>query len=265
MGAYLALIIWNESTRDELRATLPGSLVVLPTGATEQHGPHLVTGHDTMMVGTIARQAAEQASSTCDIVLAPVVPFGSSHHHLPFGGTLSLSTETYYRVVRELVESAVSAGARRMLLLNGHGGNHELNQLVARDVAIASGADDKVYLAAASYWQIAREAIAADPRLPDLALPGHAGQFETATMLATDPTMVRDVTEHRNEDPSVTPTIPGTRVETTNRWEAFSGYTDFPDRASAEQGAILLDHVVREVAKALVAFSQLSHGSDRRP
>jgi creatinine amidohydrolase len=250
----MSLTIWNEATREELREALPSSVVVLPTAATEQHGPHLATGHDTFMVSHIAREAASRASASCDVVLAPALPFGSSAHHLPFGGTLSLSTETYYRVVRDLVASVLSGGARRLLLLNGHGGNHELNQLVARDVAIAQRADSGVVLAAASYWDIARIAIRADERVGELTLPGHAGWFETATMLALDPSRVRN-RQPRAADPSATVAIPGVRVEAADRWEAFDGYTDYPHRATAEEGTVLLEIVVREVAAAIAAFA----------
>jgi creatinine amidohydrolase len=250
----VTLTIWNEATREELREVLPGSVVVLPTGATEQHGPHLATGHDTFLVAHVARAAATRAGESADIVLAPALPFGSSAHHFPFGGTLSLATETYYRVVRDLVESILTDGARRVVVLNGHGGNHELNQLAVRDVAIATPPESRVVLAAASYWDIARSAIAADDRLPDLTLPGHAGRFETATMLALDPSRVRDRAA-RDADPSATPPIPGVRVEAADRWESFAGYTDFPHLATADEGAILLEIVVREVAAALVAFA----------
>lgn len=255
------MFVWTESTRGELHDILPLSMVLFPTGATEQHGPHLATGHDAIMIGAIARRAAERASDDCNIVLAPTLPFGASHHHLPFGGTLSLSTDAYYRVVRDLVESMVSAGARRVFLLNGHGGNHELNQLVMRDVATAKDSGEQVYLAAASYWDIAREAIETEPRLPDMTLPGHAGQFETATMLATDTTLVREVSERRSDDPARKPAINGTRVEASGRWEQFGGYTDFPERASAEDGALLLDLVVDGVTEALVVFSRLTTDS----
>jgi creatinine amidohydrolase len=253
----MTMTTWNEATREDLRAALPGSVVVLPTGATEQHGPHLATGHDTFMVSHIAREAAGVAAGTIDVALAPALPFGSSAHHFPFGGTLSLATETYYRVVRDLVESILTDGAGRVFLLNGHGGNHELNQLAVRDVAIALPPDSGVVLAAASYWDIARAAIAADDRLPDLTLPGHAGRFETATMLALDPARVRDRAA-RDGDPSATMLIPGVRVEAADRWESFDGYTDFPHLATAEEGAILLDIVIREVAAALVAFATRS-------
>ena len=251
----MALTVWNESTREELRERLPESVVLLPTGATEQHGPHLVTGHDALMVSHIAREAAERAANDCEVVLVPALPFGSSAHHLPFGGTLSLSTDTYYRVVRDLVGAILAAGATKVFLLNGHGGNHELNQLVVRDVAIEQTPESGVLLAASSYWDIARVAVAGDSRFANLSLPGHAGQFETATMLALDPSNVRE-RESRDSDPSATEPIIGVRIEAANRWESFDGYTDFPNRATAEQGERLLEHVTREVAAAIVAFAK---------
>lgn len=79
----MARLIWNEMTRDELTAVLPGAVVVFPTAATEQHGPHLVTGHDSFTVAAIAEEAALSAQAT--VVQAPTLMFGSSHHHLQFG------------------------------------------------------------------------------------------------------------------------------------------------------------------------------------
>lgn len=249
----MALTIWAESTREELTARLPGAVVVLPTGATEQHGPHLVTGHDTFAVTEIARRAA--GAARVPVVLAPALPFGSSAHHLPFGGTLSLGTDTYRRVVTDLVASMVAGGARRVFLLNGHGGNRELNQLVARDVARVQPADRPVVVAAASYWEVAAAALGADPELGDVRRPGHAGQFEVATMLAMAPGRVREPRPHRDTDPSLAPAIPGTRVEVTGMWATYDGFTDFPHRATAGQGERALDAIVATVAGAFDALA----------
>lgn len=252
------MIVWNASTRDELNAALPGSVVLLPTGATEQHGHHLVTGHDTFAVTAIAYRAARAVPVGTSIVVAPALPFGSSAHHLPFGGTLSLATETYRAVVMDLVTSMIGGGARRIFLLNGHGGNRELNQLVARDVAMVQPADRSVVIAAASYWEIAAASLATEPDLDLGAVrqPGHAGQFETATMLAMTPEHVREPRPIREQDPSIVPAIPGVRIETTGLWESYDGFTDFPHRATAEQGQRALDLIVRDVAAALVAFGR---------
>ncbi len=256
----MPLVIWNDATRDELRAALPGSVVVLPTGATEQHGPHLATGHDTFAVGVIARRAAAVASESVPVVLAPTLPFGSSDHHLPFGGTLSLATETYLHVVRDLVRSIVIGGGKRIFLVNGHGGNHELNQLVARDIALQPPDGEPVAVAAASYWEVAREAIAADARLAAMPLPGHAGQFETATMLAIDPGNVREPRAERGGPTGAATTIDGVRLEVSGLWSSFDGFTDFPYRATAAQGEAALDHIERDLAAAFVAFAGVDLG-----
>src|SRR5438477_6117747 len=100
--------LFAEINREELRTAAPESLAVLPIGATEQHGPHLPTGTDYFAVETLAREAAVQASSQIPVVVTPALPFGSSHHHFIFGATLSLTTETYYRVLCELVESLIT-------------------------------------------------------------------------------------------------------------------------------------------------------------
>jgi creatinine amidohydrolase len=128
--------LFAELNREQIRAAAADSLVILPIGATEQHGPHLATGMDYFTVESIARQAAVIASAEIPIMVTPALPFGSSHHHFVFGGTLSLSTETYYRVLYELVESLVTDGFTTIFLLNGHGGNHELAQLAVRDIVL---------------------------------------------------------------------------------------------------------------------------------
>jgi creatinine amidohydrolase len=243
---------WNELTRQELRRTLPEAVVVLPTAATEQHGPHLATGHDTVIVEEIARRAAERAGEVVTIVVAPALPFGSSDHHLPFGGTLSLRTETYLAVLKDLLRSMVTAGARNALVLNGHGGNHELNELAVRDIARES---DDVTLAAGSWWGIAAPALAADGRFAGVRVPGHAGQAETAMMLALDPARVREDRPARQIDPSVGTVIPGARIEGEVPWTRFDGYTDSPAAATVDLGALALEVASEAVATALLKLA----------
>lgn len=252
----MSLVIWNEMTRDELGPLLPSGIVVLPTGATEQHGPHLPTGHDTFAVSAIARQAATLAATKTDapIILAPTLPFGSSDHHLPFGGTLSLRTETYRAVVTDLMRSMIDGGARRILLLNGHGGNTELNELVARDLALTH----QVTIAAAPYWELARPALNAIPALAGVRLPGHAGVFETATMLALAGELVRQPVPSRPDDPSRAGLVTGLRIERAGAWQSFDGYTDSPADATAALGGQALEAVIDAVASAILAFDRAS-------
>ena len=99
---------------------------------------------------------------------------------------MSISTETYYRVLVDLTESLITDGFRRIFIVNGHGGNHELIQLVARDVALRRDAT----IAAGSWWTIAWDALVQDGAADAGTFPGHSGAFETSLVQAMRPDLV---------------------------------------------------------------------------
>src|SRR5262249_26449223 len=148
-------LLLEELNREEARSVANETLVVFPVGALEQHGPHLPVGTDYFTVQHLARAAAAEIAGEFPVVVTPTLPFGSSHHHLPFGGTMSLSTDTYFRILYDLVESLIIGGFRSIFILNGHGGNHEVIQLVVRDLALKHPSR----LGAASYWTVAWDAL----------------------------------------------------------------------------------------------------------
>ncbi|MDR7420658.1 MAG: creatininase family protein [Armatimonadota bacterium] len=247
----MASLLLQEWTREDARRLAAQTLAVFPVASTEQHGPHLPVSTDAMSVEHVARAAAADASAHIPVVVTPVLPFGSSQHHLPFGGTMSLSTETFYRVVGELVESLIRGGFRRIFILNGHGGNQELIHLVARDLALKH----PVRIAAASYWTMAWDALVAAGAHGRGPVPGHAGTYETSQVLAMRPDLVRHPLPHRDRvEPADPRGFRPTRVESHGWWQAIDGYTDSPDRAAAEHGAAYLAAAVRAVAQALVEF-----------
>ena len=248
-------ILLHELTREKAREIAPHTLLVLPVGAVEQHGPHLPVGTDYLTVEHVARGAAEQAREKISVLVAPTLPFGSSHHHLSFGGTLSLGTETYYRALFDLGESMIISGFRSLVLLNGHGGNHELIQLVARDLAIKHD----VKFAAMSYWTVAWDALVEEGAHLAGHLPGHAGIFETSQMMALHPDLVQEPRPHRE---GVQGTDPRSfygpyRSEKHRFLEDLDGYTDSPDQGDAARGKAYLAAVIRSVGQAWVEF----HGS----
>jgi creatinine amidohydrolase len=229
--------LFADLNRDQIRAAAADCLAVLPLGATEQHGPHLPAGVDSLIVEALAREAAAEASHEIPVMVAPALPFGSSDHHFAFGATLSLSTETYHRVLGDLVDSLVRDGFTRIFLVNGHGGNHELAQLAARDAALRH----PVRVAAGSYWTIAWESHS----------PGHAGEFETSLTLALRPDLV--AAERPRRDAFDLPARRW-REERHGFWRDIDGFTDSPAHGSAEQGEELRRHIVRELATAYVSF-----------
>jgi creatinine amidohydrolase len=247
-------LLFAEMTRQELRAIAGETTVVLPLGATEQHGPHLPAGTDFFTVDRLAQAAAERAAAEIAVIVAPALPFGSSDHHLIFGATLSLRTETYYRVLSDLLRSLVTDGFRRIFLLNGHGGNHELAQLAARDVALELPAR----IAAASYWTIGWDALIGERAHLGCRLPGHAGVFETSMMLALRPELISAVRPHRD---NVADTDPRSfyspyRHEVHNFWKSIEGYSDSPDQASEERGRRYWEAVTGAVARTFVEFAK---------
>lgn len=252
MTAHKKSLLFADYTREELRALAPSALVLLPLGATEQHGPHLPAGTDYMIVEHLAMEASTRAAEEIPVVVAPTLPFGCSEHHLPFGGTLSLRTEIYYGVLCGLLQSLARDGFERVFLLNGHGGNHELIQLAARDVALAH----KIQIGAASYWTLAWDALIALGAQKAANVPGHAGKFETSIMMALRGAMVSSGRPYREHVADGDPKGPlgRWRFEKAGAWQAIDGYTDSPASASAVFGEQYLSVLIEAVHRSLIEF-----------
>lgn len=231
---------WADTDRETLRRALPEALVLLPVGATEQHGPHLATGTDALLAHTVAERAAAAADSPRRLVLAPPLPFGSSDHHLPFGGTLSLTPETLLAVLLDLARSIAVQGGARLVVVNGHGGNTGICQAFAQAASLRHG----LSVGYLDYWRFA----------DGTNVPGHAGEFETAMVLAVRPELVA-APSARPETP-VVPTVSGVDVHTPDVWQAIDGYTDRPERADADRGRRWLDAIVTAVAARLTELAR---------
>jgi len=166
----------------------PDTVVILPTAAVEQHGRHLPLEVDARIAEEISRRAAERVVDRVPVLVAPVLWAGVSGYHMSFAGTLTLSMNTFIRVVEELGESLIHHGFRRILILNSHGGNHDPIKIAARNIADRTG----VAVAAASYWNMAADDFADIQDFEVDAIPGHGCGFETAMMFALRPEMVRE-------------------------------------------------------------------------
>ncbi|MDP8923031.1 MAG: creatininase family protein [Chloroflexota bacterium] len=245
----------GELTREELRRRLPSATVVVPTGSTEQHGQHLPLMTDSLMAETVALRAAELAAARADVLVASLLPFGCSHHHLAVGGALTVTQRTYIAFLVDLAESLARMGCRRLVLLNGHGGNEDPLRVVANELVYERKLPMAV--AAASYWTLGREAVADGTGLPGPA-PGHAGNFETSCVLALRPDLVRlDDRFPADELPrplAAAGLVNGVPVRFPGIWEASAGVTDAAREASADAGARAIDGIVRAAADFLVAF-----------
>lgn len=191
----LASRYWSELSLRDFRALDMARLTaVLPVAAIEQHGPHLPVGVDAMiMEGCVARVAARLPADLLALFL-PMQSVGVSIEHRDFPGTLSLSHDTAPRVLRDLAESALRAGVKKLVLLNSHGGNSALISQVALDLRARHGV-----LAVTSSWSrfgYPDGLFGAE----ELKHGIHGGEVETSLMLALRPELV-DMSRARNFAP----------------------------------------------------------------
>jgi creatinine amidohydrolase/Fe(II)-dependent formamide hydrolase-like protein len=157
-------------------------VALLPVGSIEQHGPHLPLDTDAWDAERLCNDVAEACSRPRPIVL-PLVSYGVSYHHDDFAGTISISPDTLSRMVHEIGIAAARNGIRKLLIINGHGGNgpalHFAAQMINRDTGIFTAVDT----GESSDTDI--------DELTETPNDVHAGEVETSTTLALRPELVR--------------------------------------------------------------------------
>jgi creatinine amidohydrolase len=176
--------LWRELTTTDFAAIDPGRAVaLLPVAAIEQHGPHLPLGVDAMINEGIVGRALKDMPD--DVLVLPMSEIGKSNEHQAFPGTLTLSAETLIRLWTEIGESVHRAGLRKLVMVNSHGGQPQIMDIVARDLRVRLG-----MLAVCC-------GLSSLGRIPGLfsAQEGehgiHGGSSETSQMLHLRPELVR--------------------------------------------------------------------------
>ncbi len=245
---FLPYLSWTEI------ADLPdkaNTVVVLPTGAMEQHGPHLPCAVDTIIcAGVIGHALARLPDAVPAFAMAPIT-YGKSEEHLHFPGTMTLSGPTLLATMNELGESVYRAGFRKLLIVNGHGGQPQVMEMAARELRLRHG---DYIVVPHSTW-----------RLPHVGgkffsdqekrLAMHAGHGETAIMLALAPDTVR---MHRAVA-NYPPVFPSKLLSPDGRpacaWSSRdfgpSGVIGDPLPATREQGEAILESLAQSWAEAI--------------
>lgn len=172
----------SRATWTEVRDADP-DVALLPTGSTEQHGPHAALGTDAVIASRIAETVADETGALC----LPAVRVGVSPEHRGFDGTLSLRPDTFRAVVRETLASAAAHGVEACVAVNGHGGNVPALEEVCADLT----RDGTVFATAWTWWDAVDPEDVADGDVDTTAL-GHAGPLETAMLLHLAPELVGD-------------------------------------------------------------------------
>lgn len=224
-------------------------IVILPTGSFEQHGPHLPFTTDTDIVTAIAESIEHKMADR--ILLLPTLWPGHSTHHMHFPGTLDVPQSVYIQLVTELGKSITNMGAKKVFILNGHGGNDTPLRAALRELKTSVPRARFVF---ASYWNLAAKTLR-DVRESEPGGMGHACEMETSIMLHLYPDRVhleravRDGPTHADMY-RIADMQHGRPVFFVNEFDEVtkSGVIGHPDLASAEKGERFLDGIVSEVS-----------------
>ena len=216
-------------TTEDVRArgaAVSTQVAVLPVGSFEQHGPYLPLATDTLVACAVAREIA----AAYPVHLLPPVTMACSHEHAAWPGTVSISSVTLHAVVRDIADSLRRSGVETLVVVNGHGGNYVLGNVVQESSARG---ERMALFPAAEDWETALERAGV---LTSLLTDMHAGEIETSILLHAHPELIRpgyETSDFVADDRRHLLTL------------GMSGYTESgvigrPSLGSAEKGKALL-------------------------
>jgi creatinine amidohydrolase len=237
----LADLPW--SAVDDLSRDTP---VVFPIAALEQHGRHMPVFTDSLLLGEVARRAAERLGD--HVLWAPLTWIGNSDHHIDFPGTVSAAPRIYLDLLNNLLENFIFHGFRRLVFINGHGGNIVPAQQAVFETRQRHRQRSDLLLLSATYWLLGAKPHELSAGIAQQRM-GHACEWETSMILRLAPHLVHE--HHKTQ-----PVEFGTPFEPANRgWitkdRSAPGHIGDPRPASAEKGEVMFRAFSEDVVKLL--------------
>lgn len=252
---------WQENSWQEFRERhgQSGDVAIIPVGSTEQHGPHLPLGTDTM----VAMMVAEDAAALTNTIVAPPMWFGWSPHHMVLPGTITIRPEILIEVLYDVIQSLKAHGFTKFVVINGHRiVNIPWMQIAAERAQRVLGV--KVVLFDPAY--MSKEIIAKLEYGP----VGHAEEIETSHMLYKHPEWVHlekavDNPHPKHELYSVDPAftgdtlcyVPSTINDMRRSADIAGGTTGCPKKSCSEKGREYHDHLVANMVRVIKNLQQL--------
>ncbi len=242
---------YNRLTWPEMNEAIAmQKVVLLPAGSTEQHGPHLPLDVDVFLAETVCLEVGRRAPDR--VLVLPPVSYGLNLHHIDFPGTIHIEPEVFIAFCLNITKSVAYHGFRKILLVNGHGSNMPLVDLVARKTVLQT----RSLCAALSYYSLAVEAFEVVKETPVMA---HADEFETSLYLYLAGDRVRmdraqaggDVVGKYMSSDSTSPHVRFS--DYWGRWTKVGVHGD-PTKATAEKGKVIFEAAVARLGEVVDEF-----------
>jgi creatinine amidohydrolase len=233
---------YNRLTWAEMNEAIAGQkLVILPTGSTEQHGRHLPLDVDVFLCESVCLEVGRRAADR--VLVLPAIAYGLNLHHIDFPGTIHIEPETFIAFCLNITKSVAYHGFQKILIVNGHGSNTPLIDLVARKTVLAT----QSLCFATGYYQFLLQAF--EP-IRETKVMAHADEFETSLYLHLAPERVQMNLAVEDNDrmgkyvsSDSTGNYPVRFNDYWGRWTRTGVHGD-PTRATAEKGRILFEAAV---------------------
>jgi creatinine amidohydrolase len=208
--------------------------IVIPIAALEQHGRHMPLFTDSLLLGEVIRRISVPLAGK--VLFTPLMWLGNSEHHLDFPGTMTAAPRVYLDLLKDMVENFLFHDFRRIVLVNGHGGNSVPSQQALFEVRQKYRQRDDLVLLAATYWTLGAKPKQTNNTFVQDSM-GHACEWETSMMLRLRPELVGDYR-------AAEAIAQGDEYSPAHRaWitkdRSTPGHIGQPAEASAEKGEIL--------------------------
>ena len=251
---FLPYLSWTQVAELPDRAN---TVIVLPAGSIEQHGPHLPCSVDTAIAAGVVGHALARLPAAVPAYALPPISYGKSSEHLHFPGTVTIDGGTLQKTVEDIGESVYRMGFRKLLIVNAHGGQPQVMEMAARELRLRHG--DFVVLPHFA-WRVPHVAgqFLAE-REKRLAM--HAGHAETAIMMALAPDTVRMAHAVASYPPEFPSKVLSPDGRPACAWSARdfgeSGVIGDPLPATPEQGRAILDSLAASWAEGIADLHRL--------
>jgi len=253
---------WSQlTTRDFAALDVAATVAVLPLGATEQHGPHLPLGVDTVLADGIVAASLPLLPAELPVLFLPTQQIGLSPEHARFAGTLTLSAETVIRMWKEIGAGVARAGVKKLVLFNAHGGHVGAMDIVARVLRAAHG----LIVYSVSWFNLPLGDAGAQFGAGEHRFGVHAGEIETSMMLALAPQQVRmgeaknfrSTSEQRAADYAILGNGRSAKLGWAMEDYNAQGAAGNAAAATAPRGRAVVDAAAQQLALLLAEVSRL--------